>query len=85
MLIWPLLTLLDFVLATFLTQFNFPEETFSRIGRKVAKICSCENFFQKNCDTRKIAFFWLPFPLYHFVILSPNPVSSLIKMRQNIA
>ena len=70
MLIWPLLTLLDFVLATFLTQFNFPEETFSRIGRKVAKICSCENFFQKNCDTRKIAFFLASLPpisLCHFI------------------
>ena len=27
----------------FLPRFNFPKDTFSRIGHKVAKRCSCEN------------------------------------------
>ena len=29
-------------------QFNFPEETFSKIGHKFAKTCSFENFFYEN-------------------------------------
>ena len=32
----------------FLLRFNFPEEKFARIGHKVAKTCSIENFFHRN-------------------------------------
>ena len=32
----------------FLSPLNFPEETFSRISRKVAKTCPCENFFRES-------------------------------------
>ena len=32
----------------FLPPLNFPEETFSRISRKVAKTCPCENFFRES-------------------------------------
>ena len=32
----------------FLPRFNFPEETFLRIGHKVIKTCSCENFFHEK-------------------------------------
>ena len=32
----------------FLPCFNFLEDTSSKIGHKVAKTCSCENFFHRN-------------------------------------
>ena len=34
------------VLAMPLPRFNFPDETFLRIGPKVAKACSCEKFLR---------------------------------------
>ena len=35
------------VLTMFLPRFNFPEETFLRIGPKVAKTCSYEKFLRE--------------------------------------
>ena len=36
--------LLNIILTLLFPRFNFPEETFSRIGQKVAKTCSREKF-----------------------------------------
>ena len=44
---------ISFVLIILLPWFNFLEETFSRIGHKVAKTCSCENIFHKNISYKR--------------------------------
>ena len=43
----------NFVLTMFLPQFNFQEDTFLRIGHKVPKTCSCENFLHKTSYKRE--------------------------------
>ena len=70
----------------FLPRFNFPEEAFSRIGSKVAKTCSCENFFHEKylirekkreslgVGTKILATFLINiFFLVYYVNIQPSP------------
>ena len=52
-LIWPTSIKNYLVLTMFLSRFNFPEETFLRIGSKVAKTCSLKNFWDRNRERQR--------------------------------